>query len=383
MKLKSGWNVGKILILAVFLLCTILMATGCVSGLSPVGWSGGTVFDGKLFVGSTEGRLAGIDLTSENKTFSEQLKAASQTGLFGCSASSGGGCGGGSTAVAIYGSPVVSGDLVYIAGYNGKIYAFSVDTMSSRWVYPRDGYLKSFVGGLAVSSGKLFVGNSDGKVYCFDAVTGDKLWEYKTGDRIWATPAVDGDTVYIGSFDKKLHALNINDGSEKWTFTAGGSIISTPLIDNGTVYFGAFDRKLYAVNVADGHEKWTFTGNNWFWAGSIIDNGIIYTGCLDGYFYMIDSRNGNKISEFKKGAVSSTPIIVDNYVVFATKKPGTLYKLDMSSREVSLLVELGSEANGSLAASGGYVYAHVQGLSLIKVNVATGSKEIISLKSSG
>jgi hypothetical protein len=42
--------------------------------------------------------------------------------------------------VAIYGTPNIC-DLVYIAAYNGKIYAYT-RTLGARWVYPREGYLQ-------------------------------------------------------------------------------------------------------------------------------------------------------------------------------------------------------------------------------------------------
>jgi len=37
---------------------------------------------------------------------------------------------------------------------------------------------------------------------------GDKLWEFETGDKVTATPAIGSDgTVYIGSHDKKVYAI--------------------------------------------------------------------------------------------------------------------------------------------------------------------------------
>ena len=40
------------------------------------------------------------------------------------------------------------------------------------------------------------------------AVAGDKLWEFKTGDRVESSPAIGSDgTVYVGSEDEKLYAF--------------------------------------------------------------------------------------------------------------------------------------------------------------------------------
>ena len=139
MPIKPGkWRIGRISLLLVMLVVSGLAISGCVKGLQPIGWSGGVVSDGTLFVGSKEGRLVAINTEDESRQWSEPLKATGQTGgFFGCEPAYGGGCGSGVAGVAIYGTPAVAGDLVYIGGYNGKVYAFTSNTLSIRWVYPR------------------------------------------------------------------------------------------------------------------------------------------------------------------------------------------------------------------------------------------------------
>jgi outer membrane protein assembly factor BamB len=365
----------KLTIIIAIVLIAGLLVTGCVRGLAPIGWSGGTVSDGKLYIGSEEGRLVAVDLADESRQWSEAIKAASSPGLFGCSPATGGGlgCGGGSAGVPIYGSPVVSDNLVYIAGYNGKIYAYNSATLDPRWVYPREGYLEPFVSGLVESGGKLFVGGSDGHVYALDAATGDKLWDFTTGDKIWATAAVGGDTVYIGSFDKTFYALNAADGREKWHYDTGGAIMATPLVDGGTVYIGSLDRNLYALNAADGSLKWKFAGDNWFWAEPVASNGSVYTGCLDGKVYVLRADNGDKITDFDvKDGISANPATVDSGVIFATRK-GAVYSVDTASNQIKLLVNLGNEVYGPLTAYEGVVYIHLQDMTLQEVNVDNGA----------
>src|SRR3990170_8512393 len=140
---------------------------GCVGGMQPVGWSGVNIADSTLFVGSREGRLVAIQ-PDDTRLWSEPLKAP-PSGGFGCAPITGGGGFGcpssGAPAVAIYGTPVVAGDLAYVTGYNGKVYAFNSSTLQLRWLYPREDYLKPIVGGLAVASNKVYFGDSDGKVY--------------------------------------------------------------------------------------------------------------------------------------------------------------------------------------------------------------------------
>jgi outer membrane protein assembly factor BamB len=391
MKTKSKWPLAsRIAFLLALVIAVGLVAFGCVSGLAAVGWSGGTIDDGILYVGSQQGRLVAVNLADDSRVFSEVLIPISQPGLFGCSASSGGlgGCAGGAATVPIYGTPVVSGNLSYIAAYNGKVYAYSYsnNNLATRWVYPREGNLSSIVGGVAVAQGKVFFGCTDGKVYALDAEVGDYLWESATtGDKIWGTPAVDGDILYIGSFDKKLYALNIADGTIKWEYATEGSIISTPLIYQDTVIIGSFDRNLYALNASNGTPKWTvpFGGKNWFWAQPLIINDVLYVGCLDHFVYVINPATGVKITELDlKNPLASTPVVVGNSVVFVNRK-GVVYSVGIGTYEVKELIDLKKTVNGPLAAYGDIVYIHTQENVLERINAVTGALfNPISLNSS-
>jgi outer membrane protein assembly factor BamB len=382
LSLKGRWSIGRVAVLAA-LLVAVVAVSGCVRGITPVGWSGGTASDDTLYVGSREGRLVALNLTDDSRQWSEPLKAAAQTGLFGCSPA--GGCGGGSTGVPIYGNPVVSGNLVYIAGYNGQVKAYNSDTLAVRWVYPREGYLKPIVGGLVSDGDKLYIGDSGGIIYALDAATGDPLWQasFAAGDEIWSTPAVSGGVLYVGSFDKKLYALNTADGSKKWEFHTEGSIMATPLVDNGVVYFGSLDRNFYAVNAADGSLRWKITAENWFWSEPVIVNDTIYAGCLDGKVYALRAANGATVIIDLKQQISSRPVVIGSSIIFVTRK-GVVYSIDTASNQARQLADLKLEVDGPLTAYQDIIYIHTQDISLHRVNADTGAVlPSISLKAQG
>jgi outer membrane protein assembly factor BamB len=361
---KVKWHLGRITLLAVMVITIGAAAFGCISGITAKGWSGGAVSDNVIFVGTMEGRLVALNLIDDGRKWSEPLKAA------------------GSGAVAIYGTPVFEGELVYIAGYNGKIYAYNTATLSVRWVYPREGYLPPIVGGLIVNNGKLFVGVSSGtidgekvkgRVYALDATTGDPLWNFDTGDKIWATPAISDGTLYIGSFDKKLYALNTADGTKKWEFATGGSIMSTPLIYNNTLYFGSLDRYFYAVNMADQSLKWKVMSDKGFWAEPVVADGKIFVGGLDNNAYVFKVDTGELLAAIDmKSPIASKPVLVDNSVIFANRK-GLVYSVNTASYQVAELANLKVEVNASLTARNGIVYIHALDASLHRININNGN----------
>ncbi|MFC2060596.1 PQQ-binding-like beta-propeller repeat protein [Chloroflexota bacterium] len=359
---------GKLLPLLLVLILGGLSMFGCVNAnAEPKGWSGGTIAEDTLLIGSMEGEIVAINTTDGSRLWGVPLQSSEpETFSFGCATPS--------AKVAIYGSPAVGDDLVYIGGYNGKIYAISLSKGAMRWVYPREDNLEPFVGGVAVSQDKVFIGSSDGKVYALDASTGDKEWEFQTGGKIWVTPAISGNTLYIGSFDKKLYALSTDDGSIKWEFKTEGAIAATPLVYNNTVYIGSFDRYFYAIDATSGNLRWKSMGESWFWAKAIAQNNAIYAPCLDGKIYVFDIENGAKVVDAigVEGPVSSSPVLVDSTIIIASEE-GKIYSLNSSNNQIKQLTQLEEKIRSPLSSSGKEVYIHTEKDDLYAMDAQTGA----------
>jgi len=372
-KTKKIKTAGMIALLFTAILAIVIFGFSCVSGLMPVGWSGGAESNGVLYVGSLEGRLVSVNMTDQSILRAEILKPQQQSGLLGCSSALS--CGGGSTKVPIYGTPAVSDTLVYIASYSGKIYAYNTNNLAQRWFFPSDGYLQAFVGGMVIADGKLYIGCSDGYIYALDAATGALLNSYQTGDKIWGTPTVEGNTLYIGSFDKKLYALNTADLTLKWSFPTEGSIIAKPLVSNGVVYVGSFDKKMYALNASDGKPKWQepFIGGNWFWAQPALINNTLYAGCLDGFVYALEPSTGELVKVISIGSqLASQPVVFDNYVIFASHNGG-IFKINSTTQEITNVATLESTIDGPLTINKGIIYFQTQDAHLQRIDVSSGA----------
>ncbi|UCB42256.1 MAG: PQQ-binding-like beta-propeller repeat protein [Dehalococcoidales bacterium] len=383
----------KMLSLVIILMVVILTAAGCAGALGrgvAQGWAGGVVTSDTVIVGSRGGKIIALD--AEDGTIQGDpavLVTQVPSGGFGCAA-------GGASGVAIYSSPVISDNLVYVGGYNGKVYAYLFDGESlateREYAFPSEGYLTgSIVGELALDQeGRVFFGSSDGKVYALDT----KLriqWVYDTGDSIWSAPAIQGDSLFIGSFDKKLYALDIADGSQRWVFETKGAIIAAPLVYGDKVYFGTFGRRFYAVDTASGEEVWRFPADdtdenkpkNWFWAKPLAANGTIYAPNLDGKVYALDADTGALTAEFDLGGpISSSPVMVDGLIIVATEN-GDIYSLDTADNHKTLLAHLEDvegekvyeeKVQAPLFAGDGTVYIHTFRDNLWAISVQTGEE---------
>ncbi len=348
-------RISKILLLGLMLLVLLTGPTllGCANtGKTPQGWSGAVVDGEAVFLGSMDGELVSINTLNRERRWDDVLFEATKSAR-------GFSCAQGSSAVAIYGSPALAGDLVYSTAYNGKVYAINADSGKLRWIYPREGELEPIVGGPVVTAGSLYFGGSDGRVYALDAATGDLEWEFETGGKIWSTPSVVGDTLYIGSFDKKIYALDTTDGSQKWEYETEGTIVATPLVRDGTVYVGSFDRNLYALNADDGSLKWKTMAGNWFWAETVADDSVVYAGSIDGKVYALKAGDGTKMVVYDLGSpISSSPVVVDGSVIVATEE-GRVFSLEAGDIQPRELANLEKNIYAPLAAGDdGTVYIH-------------------------
>lgn len=378
----------KLLVKVVLFFCLIIpiavLFTGCVQGMTPIGWSGIAINDsGIAFTGTKEGRMASIDLSNNSIRFAEALRSA-PVGGFGCApstGSSGSACGGSAPAVAIYGTPALAnvpvlGELAYIAGYNGKVFAYDAASLQPRWTYPVEGNISPIVSRTVVSGETLYFGGTDHYVYALDIATGALKWRFATQGEVWSSPAVADNMVFIGSFDRNVYALDANNGTKIWEFTTGANIVSTPVFHDGIVYSGSLDRNFYAINAADGREIWRFQAGNWFWAKPIVLDNTIYAACLDNRVYALDAKTGNLIASHDAGGpVASDPVVLNNMIIAATKNERLMgFDITNPASSPRLLANIPKEVTAPLAARGNNVYINSPDNNLYAYDVVTGAR---------
>ena len=387
LKRKDGFR--RLLSLGMLGISLLLLAVSCTGAPVQRGWSGGTLDGSVLYVGTRDGRLVSVDVTTGARQWAAPLETGSTSSGLGCARSP--------TVVTIYGSPAVSDGLAYIGGYNGKVYSFVPGesqpdrTIDKVRVADKDVPIGRIVGSVVAGDGNVYFAADDGKVY---GVTSrlQPAWAepFQTGAKIWSTPAIQGSMLYVGSFDKKLYALDAATGAKKWEFETGGVITATPAVVDGTVFIGSFDQSFYAVDAASGELKWRFDGKNGFWATPIVVNGTIYAPALDGKVYVL-STGGERIAAVDLGGpISSSPVLVGNNIVLATEQsPATatvragaaIWAIDTSTNQGHEIGRLpGEKIYAPLTAGQGAVYVHTDKDALYGVDVSSGSLRQFTIK---
>jgi len=206
---------AKIFLLAVIALL-LLVSVSCIGATQPTGgWSGPTVHDGVVYVGTRDGRVVAINTSTQIKQWDHAF-----------------------TSTIIYVTPIVDGNLVYVGTYGGKVYALSMADGEDMWDYPRDGYVGAIVGTPVIADETIYVSSSDGRIYALNTTNGKRKWESDPplADKLWTSPTVIGDTLYVSTFDGHIYGLSVETGELlDWSFESHAGFTSSPVIDDGTV----------------------------------------------------------------------------------------------------------------------------------------------------
>jgi len=363
----------------------LLIASGCAAPATQ-GWSGITSHGDTLYIGSMEGKILALNPSAriQRLPFPAQgeWKFPETGSLPGPTTSTIGlACARQPSYPTVYGTPAVSGELVYVGTYLGRVYAFYANAGQKKWVYPDEGSserLGNIVGDISVVDDRVYFCSSEG-IYVLDATYGQLVWHFKTDGKVWTSPVVKDKTVFAGSFDGKLYALSSDDGRELWTFQAPAAIASAPVVWEDSVFFGAFDRHLYCV--ADGKEKWRFEGENWFWARPLVNNNIVYASCLDGKIYALKADTGEKLWQLEVNSpIVSSPVLMDNSLVVISDT-GKLYIINPDTPDTNNTLDIikpiptKSSVMAPLYEKKGIVYIHAKNRHLYAVKIP--EKEIL------
>lgn len=291
---------------------------------------------------------------------------------------------------AIYGSPALSGDTLYVSGYDGLLYVFDVGKSKDplAWNDPvlRDSQEvkdlletepEHIVSGPVVADEDcsetsernvpcqiVMVGSDDGNVYTFEVTFDDEfdatireLRRFPTGDKVWSTPVVANGVAYFGSLDHKVYAIRVDDGTLQWEFKTDGGVVASPLVIDGRVYVGSFDRNFYAIDAVSGDEVWRFTeASNWYWGAAVAGGGAILAPSLDGILYALEPRTGSLrwiVSAAER--IVGAPALVSEMVAVASDD-GRVLLASLEDGDVRGFCTIEDKIRTPLTAEDGVVY---------------------------
>ena len=284
-------------------------------------------------------------------------------------------------------SPVVAGDLVYIASASGALLAIDRHSGRELWKFVSRMPIASTP---AVEGDTLYFVSSAGSLVALDAATGQLRWIFATeherhfearglhgygpaGQTIadaWdvytSSPAVADGKVYFGSGDGNVYAVDARSGVLQWKFPMRGVVHASPTVVDGTVYVGSFASDFHALDAATGQSKWIFQAGEdpanhnqvGFQSSAAVVDGVVYVGCRDAHVYALDAKTGRKRWDYptSKSWVNGTPAVRNGIVYVGTSDTSRLMAIDAKSGRLRFNFDAKGFVFSSAALAGGRVY---------------------------
>jgi len=302
-----------------------LVAAACGGVAQPQGWSTPLIDDSRIFYFPDNDQLAAAALApTGSATVEWTFPNDSLPGEKDIDIS------------AIYGDVLAIDGALYMAGWEGEVYA--VDASTGRLVWTtrdRIDLTGSIVAGLTAYADRLFVATTEGRLYVLNRGDGSKAagWPddgLKFPKGIWATPILRGEILYVATMSGELHAIRASDGTSAWAVpykADTGAIAEIALLGDSVLFVPTVGKRVYLVDPDTGLEAYpTITTEDWVWTRPAIEGSVVYFGDFSGTVHAVDITTGQHIWEVSTGEkIKAAPAIVGDTVVVADRSPAVTF----------------------------------------------------------
>lgn len=223
-------------------------------------------------------------------------------------------------------SPVVDGDLVYVATQEGYLSAFATQTGKEVWNYRNDNLL---FGSPAVAEGIVIIADEAGKVTAIDARTGRELWQKAIGGEAYTTPAIERGVAYVATNKPLLTAFNLKTGAQLWNRDIGGE--SSPAVGDGVVFLGGDDQSVSALDASTGETRWSTPLGYAIRSSVTFTDDAVYIGSGP-MLSAINRKDGRTLWTHVTGGVVTADLAVVAETVIASSQDGYVYALGPAER---------------------------------------------------
>jgi outer membrane protein assembly factor BamB len=281
--------------------------------------------------------------------------------------------------------PVVASDRLFVATFDGRLYALDTRTGRARWRFDsgRCGWSSPTIAGRLVIA--TFIGRScgrdvpgsDGEVIAFSRLSGAIRWRRTIGPTE-SSPVVAGGLLYLGDWSGRIYALFPSTGRTRWIFRAGGAVKGSPAVAAGRLYVGAYDGHIYALDAQTGRLAWRAAGQprlgsrGTFYSTPAVAYDRVYIGSTDGKVYSFGAESGRLRWSRSTGGYVYAAAAVWRGLVLVGSYDRRFYALDAATGAVRWSFEANERISGAAAVVDGVVYFSTFGLRTYGLSAATG-----------
>jgi len=313
----------RLAVAGILLLLIATLATSCGAVFNPQGWASPLVDGSTTYLFTKKDRLAAIEFPADapprerwhfpNKDRPDQKKLKLE---------------------AVYTTPVLDGDRLYLGSYSGDI--FAIGTRDGELLKHKSNFSGSIVGGPVLAGDLLLFGTTEGRLYALNKLdlqtaSGWPAGGLAFGDAIWAAPAVANGVAYVATMRGEVRAINLADRTDAWPapFRVDGAVAAIQLLDDSHLFVPGLNRNVAIVDVRTGQATIPpFKASNWVWTTPAFNDNTAYFADFSGKTYALDITTGNTRWTYAARHQSKAgPALVGNVLVLADRDP-TVHFLD-------------------------------------------------------
>jgi len=194
------------------------------------GFSTPAYADGIIYEGFSDGSVVALDAVKGTEQWSTSLNV--KKGDF----------------IDIDSSPVVSGDYLFIASYDGNLYCLKRNTGEALWQYPGGGTSTA-----SVADGKVFFTTLSREVIALARETGFLVWKKRIGEDedeeeeqgLPTSPLIIGDVLVVGFSGEHLYGFDAVTGEKIWVEKIKKGISADSIFANKSLFVFSNKGRLY------------------------------------------------------------------------------------------------------------------------------------------
>jgi outer membrane protein assembly factor BamB len=220
------------------------------------------------------------------------------------------------------------GDNILIGSHDSTLYCLDPNG-KKLWEVITDGPVN---GSPVVVGDVTFVAGCDSILHVLDAKTGKELGTVDLEGQAAATAAVHGEFAYVGTMANQVVAVDWKNKKKLWAFEAPARqqpFYASAVVTESLVVAGGRDQKVYGIDRKTGKQAWSFQAAGNFDGSPVVVGDRVYAGCMssEGEFYVLDLKAGKKIQELNlDSAVIGSIAVGPDCLIVCTDK-GTVYSL--------------------------------------------------------
>lgn len=285
--------------------------------------SGGVgVYADALFLGSSDGFVIKVDANSGEVLWSTRLSGE------------------------VMSVPQSNGAMVVVHSLDGKLQGLDFATGEVVWTY--DSTVPALTlrgsGSPLVSGDTVYVGFANGRVLAFDIATGSISWEARIAipqgrseiERVVdidGTMALEGDELFVASYQGRIAALNVSDGSKLWQYDVSSFSGVSQGFNN--IYVADEDGTVYAYQRTGQGERWQ--------QGALAYRGLsrptpvgsyVAVGDKEGYVHFLSQVDGEFVGRVEAdGDGLRADMVSEDNILYVYGNSGDLIAYEIKPRD--------------------------------------------------